>query len=216
MKKTWLVVGSVALLPFMALAAGCDSSAQKQNGTLLSENETLKMQLAQAHTALEQSEKDKSAAMARAQAAEASAQQSESALATEADTGAFANIEGVTVSANGKEIHVSIEGDVLFDSGKESLRSGAKKALDKVAAVLKDNYAGQYIRVAGFTDTDPIKFSKFKDNYYLGFDRAYAVRDYLVSKGVNGKFVSLSSFGPDLPLDTKAKSRRVEVIVVTP
>lgn len=211
MKKTWFVAGSITVI---ALIAGCDGSAQKQNGTLLSENDTLKTQLSQAHTALEQATRDRDAALARAAAAEA--QESQAALATEADTGAFANIEGVSVTANGNEIHVSIEGDVLFDSGKESLKNGAKKSLDNVAAVLKDNYAGRVIRVAGFTDTDPIKFSKFKDNYYLGFDRAYAVREYLISKGVDGKSVSLSSFGADMPLDTKAKSRRVEVIVVTP
>lgn len=215
MKQTW-IVGSVALMTVMTLALGCDSSAQKQNGTLLSENETLKMQLTQAQTALEQAEKDKAAAMTRAQTAESANQQSEAALAAEADTGAFANIEGVTVSANGNEIHVSIQGDVLFDSGQEGLKTGAKKALDSVAAILKDNYSGNWIRVAGFTDTDPIKYSKFKDNYYLGFERAHAVREYLLTKGVDSKFVSLSSFGPDMPLDTKAKSRRVEVIVVTP
>ena len=161
MKKTWIVGGCLLV---GVILAGCDSSAKQQNGTLLSENETLKAQLAQAHSALEQAEREKSAALARATTAEAQAAQTSSEATQQADTGAFANIEGVTASANGNEIHVSIEGDVLFDSGKETLRSGAKKSLDKVAAVLKDNYAGRAIRVAGFTDTDPIKFSKFKDN----------------------------------------------------
>lgn len=213
MNKTWMVVGGLALA---ALATGCDSSAQKQNGTLLSENESLKQQLATSNAALEQADREKAAALARATAAEAAATESQSALNATADTGAFANIEGVSVTAQGNEIHVAIEGDVLFDSGKETLKSGAKKSLDKVAAVLKDNYSGKFVRVAGFTDTDPIKYSAHKNNYYLGFDRAFSVREYLISKGVDGKFLSLSSFGPDMPLETKAKSRRVEVIVITP
>ena len=50
MKKTWIVCGGIAIL---ALAAGCDSSVQRQNGTLLSENETLKQQLATSSAALE-------------------------------------------------------------------------------------------------------------------------------------------------------------------
>ena len=121
----------------------------------------------------------------------------------------------MTANQIGNELHVSIEGDVLFDSGKTALKENAKKSLDKVAAILKDKYAGKYIRVAGFTDTDPIKKSGFKDNYYLGFDRAYSVREYIIKKGLDGKVISLSSFGPDVPLKTKAQSRRVEVIVVS-
>ena len=130
------------------------------------------------------------------------------------DTGAFAGIEGVTATAQGGDIHVSIEGDVLFDSGKETLKSGAKKSLDKIVGIIKDNYSSKTIDVAGFTDTDPIKYSTFKNNYYLGFERAYAVREYIISKGMNSKQISLSSFGPDQPRDTKAKSRRVEIVVV--
>lgn len=209
MKKTWIVFGGIALL---ALAAGCDSSAQKQNGTLLSENETLKQQLADRSAALEQAEREKQAAMARATAAES---QKSAAEPTTADTGAFAGIEGVTATSQGANIHVSIEGDVLFDSGKDAVRTNAKKSLDKIVAILKDNYAGKRIDVAGFTDVDPIKYSAFKDNYFLGFGRAYSVREYLISKGMDSKMISLSSFGPDVPLDTKAKSRRVEIVVVS-
>jgi len=36
----------------------------------------------------------------------------------------------------------------------------------------------------------------------------------MVGKGMDGKVMSLSSYGPDVPLKTKALSRRVEVIVV--
>ena len=122
--------------------------------------------------------------------------------------------EGVSASRIGNEVHVNIEGDVLFDSGKTSLKESAKKSLAKIADVIKKQYAAKPIRVAGFTDTDPIKHSQFKTNYHLGFERAFAVREYLVSKGLAGKEISLSSFGPDVPMKTKEKSRRVEVIVV--
>ncbi len=209
MKKTWMVCGGIALL---ALVAGCDNSTQKQNGTLLSENETLKQQLADRSAALEQADREKQAALARATAAESQKSAAEPAAA---DAGAFAGIEGVTASAHGSAIHVSIEGDVLFDAGKDSVRSTAKKSLDKIVTILKDNYSSKRIDVAGFTDVDPIKYSAFKDNYYLGFGRAYSVREYLISKGMDSKMISLSSFGPDAPLDTKAKSRRVEIVVIS-
>ncbi len=210
MKKTWIVCGGIAVI---ALAAGCDNSIQKQNGTLLSENETLKQQLATTTAALEQADREKQAALARAQAAETQPKTSMGDT-TAADTGAFAGIEGVTATAQGKDIHVSIEGDVLFDSGKDTLKSGSKKSLDKIVGIIKDNYSSKAFDVAGFTDTDPIKYSAFKNNYYLGFERAYAVREYLISKGLNSKQISLSSFGPDQPRDTKSKSRRVEIVVI--
>ncbi|MSR43807.1 MAG: OmpA family protein [Phycisphaerales bacterium] len=210
MKMTWMISGGIALL---ALAAGCDSSAQRQNGTLLSENETLKQQLADRTAALELADRERQAALARTTTTEGQPAKSASE-STVADTGAFTGIEGVTASARGSDIHVSIEGDVLFDSGKDSLRGGSKKSLDKIIAILKDNYPSRSISVAGFTDTDPIKYSAFKNNYSLGFDRAFAVREYLIAGGMNCKQISLASFGPDQPLETKAKSRRVEIVVV--
>jgi len=210
MKKTWIVCGAVTIALGMA---GCDG-AQKQNAVLLSENETLKQQLAERSTALEAAERDKQAALAQARAAEQRAATTPSEGTPTADAGAFAGIEGVTATGQGTNIHVSIEGDVLFDSGKDSVKQGAKKSLDKIIGILKDNYSTKAIDVAGFTDTDPIKFSPHKDNYYLGFARAYAVREYLISKGIDGTRVSLSSFGPDQPRDTKSKSRRVEIVVV--
>jgi chemotaxis protein MotB len=122
--------------------------------------------------------------------------------------------EGVSVDNRNGEVVVTIEGDVLFDSGKATLKTDAKKTLDKVVSEIKKNYPNNRVRVSGFTDTDPIKRSTFKSNYHLGFDRAYSVREFLVGKGLDGKTISLSSFGPDVPLKTKEQSRRVEVIVV--
>ena len=206
----------------LALAAlalvGCDSSKQ-QADTLTKENEALKAQLEDRNAALERADQERQDAIARAADAEsklqaAQAAGSEPASATSPDTSAFAGIEGVTATAKGNDVHVAIEGDVLFDSGRDELKSAAKRSLDKIAAIIKQQHPNAEIRVAGFTDTDPIKFSKFKSNYHLGFDRAFSVREYLVSKGLDSKRVSLSSYGPDVPLATKAKSRRVEVIVV--
>ena len=46
------------------------------------------------------------------------------------------------------------------------------------------------------------------------FERAFAVRDYLASKGVAGNRIYLASYGPDVPRGNKQQSRRVEVVVV--
>ena len=79
--------------------------------------------------------------------------------------------------------------------------------------MLKTRYNGRPVQVIGHTDTDPIRKSGYKSNYHLGFERGYSVRDYLISRGVDSDMVSISSFGPDASLDTKSRSRRVEIVV---
>ena len=208
--KTTRLISILALVAATTLV-GCKNNQQTVD-ELTTENESLRKQLDDRNAALESAERERQAAIARADDADKSKGAAGTAAAGDKN---FTGIEGVTATQVGNELHVSIEGDVLFDSGKTALKENAKKSLDKVAAILKDKYAGKYIRVAGFTDTDPIKKSGFKDNYYLGFDRAYSVREYIIKKGLDGKVISLSSFGPDVPLKTKAQSRRVEVIVVS-
>jgi chemotaxis protein MotB len=207
--KTTRLISLLALVAATTLV-GCKNNQQTVD-QLTTENESLRKQLDDRNAALESAERERQAAIARADDAD----KSKGTAGAAAGDKNFAGIDGVSASQIGNELHVSIEGDVLFDSGKAGLKESAKKSLDKVAAILKEKYPGKFIRVAGFTDTDPIKKSAFKNNYYLGFDRAYSVREYIITKGLDGKVISLSSFGPDVPLKTKAQSRRVEVIVVS-
>lgn len=198
-----------------ALLGGCDG-AQKDEITLLKqETDDLRKQLADRNEALDALERERVAAIARAEAAErgggGGAAQAPTTFAVESG---FEGISGVQATRVGNEIHVAIEGDVLFDSGRTSLKDTSRRSLDRVAAVIREKYPGREIRVVGFTDTDPIRRSGFKSNYHLGFDRAFSVREYLVNKGLDGKRISLSSYGPDVPLESKAKSRRVEVVVI--
>lgn len=200
-----LLLSSVSLVFVGLVSTGCDNQLKDGNAALLKDNEALRTQLADKTAELD-------AANSRLDDATASEGAMEEAIT---DASAFDGIEGVTATVVGNEIHISIEGDVLFDSGKDSIRSDSRKSLDKVTNAIAKNHPGALIRVAGFTDTDPIKKSGYKSNYHLGFARAYAVREYLVTQGLESKMISLSSFGPDAPRDTKAKSRRVEVVVVS-
>ena len=193
---------ALASLALVFALTGCNDNKMKE---LENENADLRVKLTSAESERDAAQRERDAANARA---------TEGGKDADAASKDFAGIEGVSATRVGNEVHVSIEGDVLFDSGKTSLRDAARKSLDKMIGVLNDKYKGKFIRVAGFTDTDPIKKSGFKSNYHLGFDRAYAVREYMVGKGMDGKVMSLSSYGPDVPLKTKALSRRVEVIVV--
>ena len=126
----------------------------------------------------------------------------------------FGNIPGVQGSASAGEVTATLASDVLFDAGKATLKSSAKQTLARVARVIRSEYPGNTVRVAGHTDTDPIRKSGHKSNYHLGFERAYAVRTYLIEQGLRGDEIYIASHGPDQAKGSKAESRRVEIVVV--
>lgn len=209
--RVMMVMG---LLAAVVLMFGCSSKVKQENALLTEEVEGLRTQLADRNAALDSAnfelrERDKTVAELRRQLSDL-----ESAPSTPAGkTTGFEGIEGVRGQIGAGEVTAIVEGDVLFDSGKTALKSAAKQSLNAIASVLNSTYAGRPIRVTGHTDTDPIVKSGFKSNYHLGFERAYAVREYLISRGVSATRLSLASFGPDRALGTKALSRRVEIVV---
>ena len=122
----------------------------------------------------------------------------------------------VTEDKNAGTTTVHLPSDLFFDSGQATLRESAKKSLDKVAAALKKDYAGKKVRIEGYTDSDPIVHSKWKNNQELSEKRAQAVREYLVSKGVSSSRVTTVGYGEKKPVSqNKAQNRRVEVVVLT-
>jgi outer membrane protein OmpA-like peptidoglycan-associated protein len=194
-----LVLAAVAM-------TGCKNSVKQENAMLKQENADLQAQLADRNQALESLNAEK-------RSLEQQLAQVRKDGGADGKTG-FEGIEGVTGIVGAGEVTASVQSDLLFDSGKTSLKSSAKKSLDAVAGVLNSTYANDRVRFSGFTDTDPIKKSGYKSNYHLGFERAYAVREYLVSKGVSAKRIYLASYGPDLPKGSKPQSRRVEISVI--
>src|SRR5690606_21890346 len=70
----------------------------------------------------------------------------------------FEGIEDIEVTRTAAgNISVQVPGDVLFASGKVDLRNEAKQTLNQIIRVLNGEYAGNTIRISGYTDTDPIK-----------------------------------------------------------
>ena len=126
----------------------------------------------------------------------------------------FEGIQGSSVDMRAGEIAVSVEGDVLFNSGSVSLRSEAKATLDQIANVIRRDYAGNEIRIAGHTDTDPIRKSKWGTNERLSAERALAVEDYLSSKGISKDQMYIAGYGPAKQRGSKKESRRVEIIIL--
>jgi len=104
--------------------------------------------------------------------------------------------------------------DVLFDTGKYSLRTGAREKLARVAGVIS-GHPGLKLDVEGHTD------SVGGDDYnqQLSEHRANSVRDYLTQAGIPANSVTAKGFGkaqPAVSNETTAgrqQNRRVELVV---
>ena len=129
--------------------------------------------------------------------------------------------EGYDVSfdANAGTITVTLPNSILFDSGKATLKNATSNELDHIYSVLKAKYPGRHIEVAGHTDSDPIKKSKWTDNLELSSERAMEVARYLMKKGVAENRISATGYGEGKPIGSnstaegKKKNRRVEIVV---
>jgi outer membrane protein OmpA-like peptidoglycan-associated protein len=114
-------------------------------------------------------------------------------------------------SARGLIVSMS---DVLFDTGKYSLKPGAREKLAKVAGILLA-YPGLNIEVGGYTDN----VGGDQMNQTLSENRADSVRDYLVQQGVSSSAVTAKGFGNSLAVASndnsagRQQNRRVELLV---
>ena len=114
-------------------------------------------------------------------------------------------------SARGLIVNMS---DVLFDSGRYSLKPGAREKLAKVAGILLA-YPGINVQVGGYTDN----VGSDDMNQTLSEHRAGSVRDYLVESGVNSNAVTARGYGNTEPVATndsstgRQQNRRVELVV---
>ena len=114
-------------------------------------------------------------------------------------------------TARGLVVNMS---DVLFDTGKYSLRPLAREKLAKVAGIVS-GHPGLRLDVEGYTD------SVGGDDYNqrLSEQRGSAVRDYLTQSGMAPASVTTQGFGKAQPVasnDTakgRQQNRRVEIVI---
>ena len=104
--------------------------------------------------------------------------------------------------------------DVLFDTGKYTLKPGAREKLAKISGIVLA-HPGLRLEVEGHTD------SVGADDYnqVLSDRRANTVRDFMIQQGVSGSTISARGLGESQPVasnDTavgRQMNRRVEMIV---
>lgn len=124
-------------------------------------------------------------------------------------------LPGAEVERVGEGIKLTLnENSVNFDLGKSSLTTTAKANLDKLVPVFNE-YPDTNITVFGHTDSS----GSDELNQKLSEQRAAAVRDYLIAKGLKSTRFTITGRGETEPIADNstsagmAQNRRVEFAI---
>jgi outer membrane protein OmpA-like peptidoglycan-associated protein len=119
------------------------------------------------------------------------------------------------VKQEARGLVITLQGQVLFRSGKADLLPIAREQLGKVSQALQQQDVDKSIVVEGYTDSR----GSAKSNLRLSRERAEAVRLYLVEKGLDSTRVVAIGKGEANPVASNANSegrannRRVEIVL---
>ncbi|HEU5340314.1 OmpA family protein [Edaphobacter sp.] len=198
-----------------------DAQAKAQQSALEAQQAQLaaeQAKAAQAQADAERARAEAQAAADRAAAAEAQAK-ADAAKKSADDANAVReklrsqlnSVLATSETARGLIVNMS---DVLFDTGKYTLKPNTQLSLAKVAGILAA-YPGLKLQVEGYTD------SVGSDDYNqkLSENRADAVRNFLITQGVGQDSISSTGYGKANPVADnstsagRAKNRRVQLVV---
>ncbi len=114
---------------------------------------------------------------------------------------------------------VKMASEILFASGKSTLKDEAASALTTVAEALAQVPDRDFL-AAGYTDNIPIKTAKFKSNWDLSAARAISVVQFMIEHGMPADRIGAAGFGENDPIgdnsteDGRAQNRRIEIILM--
>ena len=208
-----------------AIAARNQAQAQAEQSQLQAQQSQLAAEQAQAQAAQAAAEAKNSAAEkaladAQRQQAELAAQQANASAArsaaevTEARERLRAQLNKVlatTETARGLIVNLS---DVLFDTGKYTLKPDTKISLAKVAVIIQA-YPSLKLQVEGYTDN----VGSDMLNQKLSENRAEAVKAFLIAQGTDPNSITSAGYGKSNPVADnstaagRAQNRRVDLIV---
>ena len=129
----------------------------------------------------------------------------------------------VSLNYTSQFVQLTIQGSILFDSGKTDIKEDAIPVIDKVGQIL-ETYAGGTIEIEGHTDNVPMSSSgKYANNDELSSGRALSIFYYLcehtnldpsnlVHTG-RGEYDPIADNSTD---EGRARNRRVEIKIYNP
>lgn len=104
---------------------------------------------------------------------------------------------------------------ILFDSSKATIKAESNSKLEEIVKVMNE-YSNANFKLEGHTDST----GNAAKNLQLSKDRAAAVKDYLIAKGISADRLSSEGYGITKPIASnktvagRAENRRVEIILV--
>lgn len=123
---------------------------------------------------------------------------------------------GLTVEQRDGKVYVSLEAQLLFESGSTVVDDGGREILKKLGDVIATQSDIEII-IEGHTDTDKLLSTTIpRNNWELSVLRSTAVLDIIMAQpGVDPSVLTASGRGEYHPVDLedKAKNRRIEVIL---
>jgi chemotaxis protein MotB len=134
---------------------------------------------------------------------------------------------GLKVEVRNNRMLIQLPGDVLFDSGREKLKTEGEKILLQIAEVVRNDadLSKRRFQVAGHTDAKPLVGGQFKDNWGLSAMRARSVLLLLTTPqaqnggGLDPANWSAAGYADTDPVSTnetdegRLRNRRVELVV---
>jgi outer membrane protein OmpA-like peptidoglycan-associated protein len=197
-----------------ALDAQRAAETQAQQSALQAQQSQLdadRAKAAQAQADAERARAEAETATAQARAAEANKSAESANAVREKLRSQLNSVLATSESARGLIVNMS---DVLFDTGKHSLKPATQISLAKVSGILQA-YPGLKLQVEGYTDS--VGSDAF--NQKLSESRADSVRNFLIGQGVQQDNISSTGYGKAKPVadnssaSGRAQNRRVQLVV---
>ena len=129
----------------------------------------------------------------------------------------------VDLNYTSQYVQLTIQGSILFDSGKVEIKEDAYPVLDKIGQIL-EAYAGGTIEIEGHTDNVPMSGNgKYSNNDELSSGRALSIFYYLIENTNldpsnlvhtgRGEYDPIADNSTD---EGRARNRRVEIKIYNP
>ncbi|MBQ1901680.1 MAG: flagellar motor protein MotB [Lachnospiraceae bacterium] len=125
--------------------------------------------------------------------------------------------DDVELSFNGQYVLITLNGALLFDSGKAEVKTDALPLVEKLAKII-ESYDSNLIQIEGYTDNVPINSAKYESNDVLSMYRALYVADYVRSvTTLDPSHIVSAGRGEYNPVadnstpEGRARNRRVEI-----
>ena len=202
-------------------AQAAASAAQAEQAKLQSERDRLAAEnarLSQQQALMAKNNADAMAAQAHAsevaaneRAAEANRRAASAEAMREKLRAQLNEVLQTTETPRGLVVNLS---DVLFDTGKYTLKSGTQVSLARIAGIIQ-SYPGIKVQVEGYTDST----GSDDLNQKLSDNRASTTKDFLVKQGIPLDSISAAGYGKADPVADnttaagRAQNRRVNLVV---